>query len=96
MNEDNLLLLFTFLVFWIILVILILLSKENKRLALLINLTVHLIYGPYFIHKLVCTYEGFSAAIWRFVILLFIMGTQLIINLIRLTILIIKKFLAKK
>lgn len=79
MNQDELLLLFSFLIYWLILAVLTNKSKNKKR-TFIINFTIHLIYSSYMLHGLLYKSQGGTALAWWFYLLL-IIWTHLLINL---------------
>lgn len=89
MNTDNIMLLSSFLIFWLILTVLIIVSDRKLKRALY-NLVPHLIYSFYFLYGLYYDSEGGTALAW-FLYLLFIIWIHLIINFGQLIYLLIKK-----
>lgn len=89
MNDDELLLLFSFLLYWITFLFLIIKTK-NKKQVLIINLTIHLIYSSYFLHGLFYRSHGNGTALAWWFYLLLIIWTHWIINLVRLIYIFIK------
>ena len=88
MNEDELLLLFSFMLYWITFVFLYIKTKVKKRMSI-INLTIHLIYSLYFLYGLFYRSQGGSSLVWWFYLLL-ILWTHWIINLGQLVYLLFK------
>lgn len=89
MNNDELVLLLSFLLYWAILICLVIKSK-NKKQVLIINLTIHVIYSGYFLYGLFYRSHGNGASLrWWFYILL-TLWVHWIINLGELIYLLIK------
>ncbi|OJX36854.1 MAG: hypothetical protein BGO87_13805 [Flavobacteriia bacterium 40-80] len=89
MNEDEQILLFSYLLFWTTFAFLLIKNKYNKQI-LIINLTIHVIYSSYFLHCLFYrSYGNGTALAWWFYLLL-LLWTHCIINLGQLIHLIIK------
>jgi hypothetical protein len=89
MNDDELLLLFSFLLYWITFIFLFV-KTNNKKQVLIINLTIHLIYSFYFLHGLFYRSHGNGNALAWWFYLLLIIWTHWIINLVRLIYIFIK------
>jgi len=60
MDADELLLFFSFLIFWIILVFLVVKTKSKKQIG--INLAIHVIYSSYFLYGLFFKSQGNGTA----------------------------------
>ncbi|MFM6944302.1 MAG: hypothetical protein ACKOXV_03370, partial [Bacteroidota bacterium] len=69
MNEDNLLLLISFIIFFLSLFILLKKTK-NKKSTLIINLIIHFIYSFYLLYGLLYDSEGGSGLAWWFFLLI--------------------------
>jgi len=82
MTEDNLYLLFCFLIFGLTLCILIIRSK-NKLKTALINLLIAGLYGGLFIYNLTFNCSGGSGLVWL-VYLMFAIVLHWIVNVIAL------------
>lgn len=82
MTEDNLYLLFCFLIFGLTLCILIFRSK-NKLKTALINLIIAGLYSGLFIYNLTFNCSGGSGLVWL-VYLLFAVGLHWMVNVIGL------------
>ena len=80
MSEDNLYLLFCYLIFGLILVVLTVRSK-NRLKTLTINLIVSGLYSGLFFYNLTFNSSGGSGLVWLMSLLFFI-GVHWIINLI--------------
>ena len=81
MNEDELLLLFSFILYWGTFAFLFIKTKESraKKRVLTINLTLHIFYSLYFMYGLFYKSNGGSALVWWFYLLV-ILWTHWIIN----------------
>ena len=79
MNEDEKILLLSFIGYWIVLAILTFKSDKKIRTGL-INLLFHIAYSSYFLHGLFYRSQGGTALAW-FLYLLFIIWTHTAINL---------------
>ena len=80
MNEDEQLLLFSFLLYWVTFVFLLIKSKDKKRVSI-INLTIHIIYSSYFLHGLFYRSQGNGTALAWWFYLLLLLWTHWVINL---------------
>lgn len=89
MNDDELLLLFSFLLYWVTLVFLAIKTKDKKRI-LIINLTIHVIYSSYFLYGLFYRSQGNGTALAWWFYLLLLLWTHWIINLGQLIYLYVK------
>jgi len=70
MNDDELLLLFSFLLYWATFIFLVI-KTTDKNKVLAINLTIHIIYSGYFLHGLFFHSQGNGTALaWWFYLLL--------------------------
>jgi len=88
MNDDELLLLFSFILYWVTFVFLFKKTKE-KKIVTIINLTIHSIYSLYFLYGLLYRSEGGAALGWWFFLLL-LLWTHWLINLGQLIYLLVK------
>jgi len=79
MNEDEKILLLSFIGYWIVLFILTVKSKNKIKTGLL-NLSIHIVYSSYFLYGLYGRSQGGTALAW-FLYLLFIIWIHTIINL---------------
>ncbi len=82
MNEDNLYLLFCYLIFGLTLTILTIRSK-NRQKTLLVNLIIAGLYSGLFIYNLTYNSSGGSGLLWLMYLMFFI-GMHWLINLIGL------------
>ena len=89
MNDDELLLLFSFLLYCITFIFLIV-KTNNKKQVLIINLTIHAIYSSYFLQGLFYRSQGNGNALAWWFYLLLIIWTHWIINLVQLIYIFIK------
>ena len=89
MNDDELLLLFSFLLYWATFILLVIKTSEKKK-VIAINLTIHIIYSAYFLHGLFYRSQGNGTALAWWFYLLFILWTHWIINLGQLIYLFVK------
>ncbi len=91
MNDDKLLLLSSFILYWVTFVFLIIKTKNknDKKKVSIINLSIHLVYSVYYLYCLFYKSEGGSALVWWFLLLL-ILGIHWIINLGQIIYLIFK------
>ena len=89
MNDDQFLLLFSFLIYWATFIFLVIKSSEKKN-VFIINLTIHVIYSGYFLHGLFYRSQGNGTALAWWFYLLLILWTHWIINLGQLIYLLIK------
>jgi hypothetical protein len=80
MNEDNILLLFSFILFWVTLLLFFIRSKGFKGVSY-IHLVIHCLYSSYFVHGLWYRSENGTALAWWFYLLCLIWGHWLIIIL---------------
>jgi hypothetical protein len=88
MNDDGEILLFSFIVYWVILILLTLRNK-NKIKTGLINLFIHITYCSYFLLGLLYRSESGTALAW-FLYLLFFIWTHSLINIGQLIYCVIK------
>lgn len=79
MNEDEKILLLSFIGYWTVLIILTLKSENRIKLGLL-NLSIHVAYSSYFLYGLFYKSQGGTSLVW-FLYLLFIIWTHTVINL---------------
>ena len=79
MSDDNLLLLFCYIVYGLTLTALLLVAKTRKRTAI-INLTILFAYSSLFIYNLIYNSSYGSSLVWFFYLILAI-GLHWIINL---------------
>ncbi len=89
MNEDEIILLFSFIAYWAVLLFLTF-KSENKPRVGLINLFIHIAYSSYFLYGLFYRSQGGTALVW-FLYLLFIIWTHFLINIGQLIYRIIKR-----
>ncbi len=82
MHDDNIFLVFGFLIYWATLFILTIKSGNWKR-TLAFNLPIHILYSSYFLYCLFYKSEGGTALVWWFYLLL-IIALHWIINLMTL------------
>jgi amino acid transporter len=82
MSEDNLYLLFCYLLFGLTLAILTIRS-ENRKKTLLVNLLIAGLYSGLFLYNLTFNSSGGSGLVWL-VYLMFFIGLHWLINLIGL------------
>lgn len=80
MNDDELLLLFSFLLYWATFISLVIKTTDKKK-VLIINMTIHGIYSGYFLHGLFCRSQGNGTALAWWFYLLLLLWTHWIINL---------------
>lgn len=71
MNEDQILLLISFILYWIVLAFLYSQSGKNNKM-LLTNLVIHIAYGVYFLYGLNYKSEGGTALAWFLYLMLFL------------------------
>jgi hypothetical protein len=71
MNEDNKILLFSYLIFWGTLLLLTIKSKNRKR-TLVLNVPFHILYSSYFLYGLIYKSHGGNALVWWFYLLIII------------------------
>lgn len=95
MDEDDLIIIYAFVIYWIILLILTFLSKQKKR-VFLINFMLHVLYSSYFIYELYYKPQGWKNSLNLWALLLSFIGIHWVLNLIHLVILIIKKIIVAK
>jgi hypothetical protein len=84
MNDDNKILLFSFLIFWGTLFLLTIKSKNWKR-TLILNLPIHILYSSYFLYGLVYKSLNGTALAWWFYLLI-IIALHWLLNLATLVI----------
>ena len=89
MNDDELLLLFSFLIYLTTFIFLVIKTSDRKK-VLKINLTIHFIYSGYFLHGLFYRSQGNGTALAWWVSLLLILWIHWIINLVQLIYLFVK------
>jgi VanZ family protein len=82
MSEDNLYLLFCYLIFGLTLAILTIRSKNRKK-TLLVNLLIAGLYSGLFLYNLTFNSSGGSGLVWL-VYLMFFIGLHWLINFIGL------------
>lgn len=82
MNDDNILLLFAYVVYWLTLVGLSMKSRSWKQ-TLTVNLVVHIAYSTFLLYRLVYESRYGSGLIWWFYLLVSI-GVHWLINLMLL------------
>lgn len=90
MNDDELLLFFSFFLYWVTFVMLIIKAK-NKKQAIIINFTIHTIYSSYFLNGFFYRSQGNGTALAWWFYLLLIIWTHWFINLGQLIYLFINK-----
>lgn len=71
MNDDNKMLIFCFLIYWVTLFLLARKSKNRKK-VLLWNISIHLVYSTYFLSALLYKSQGGTALVWWFYLVLII------------------------
>ena len=89
MDEDHLLLLFSFILYWVTFTFLLIKIKDKKQ-GLVINLSIHVIYSFYFLHGLFYRSQGNGTALAWWFYLLVLLWTHWLINLGQLVYLLIK------
>lgn len=89
MNEDSLLLLFSFILYWVTFTFLLIKIKDKKQ-GLVINLSIHVIYSSYFLYGLFYRSQGNGTALAWWFYLLVLLWTHWLINLGQLVYLLIK------
>ncbi len=89
MNDDELLLLFSLLLYWATFIFLVIKANDKKK-YLIINLTIHVIYSGYFLHGLFYRSQGNGTALAWWFYLLLLLWTHWIINLGQLIYLFVK------
>ena len=89
MNEDHLLLLFSFILYWVTFTFLLIKIKDKKQ-GLVINLSIHVIYSFYFLYGLFYRSQGNGTALAWWFYLLVLLWTHWLINLGQLVYLLIK------
>ena len=89
MNDDHLLLLFSFILYWVTFTFLLIKIKDKKQ-GLVINLSIHVIYSSYFLYGLFYRSQGNGTALAWWFYLLVLLWTHWLINLGQLVYLIIK------
>ena len=89
MDEDHLLLLFSFILYWVTFTFLLIKIKDKKQ-GLVINLSIHVIYSFYFLYGLFYRSQGNGTALAWWFYLLVLLWTHWLINLGQLVYLIIK------
>lgn len=82
MHEDNIILLFVYFIYWIVLSYLTI-KSENKTKTLLTNLIFHLTYSSYFLYGLLYLSKEGSALAWFFYLLLILIA-HIILNIVQL------------
>ena len=90
MNADEFILLFSFLMYWVTLIFLLIKTTDKKK-VLAINFTIHIIYTGYFLHGLFYRSQGNGTALTWWFYLLLILCIHFIINLGQLIYLFVKK-----
>lgn len=80
MNDDELFLLISFLIYWLTFLFLGLKAKR-KKLPLVIHLTIHIIYSSYFLYGLFFKSQGKGTALAWWFNLLLILYTHWIIHI---------------
>lgn len=88
MTEDNLYLLFCYLIFGLTLTILTIRSKNRKK-TLLVNVIIAGLYSGLFLYNLTYNSSGGSGLVWL-VYLMFFIGLHWLINLIGLVMTFVK------
>ena len=89
MNDDHLLLLFSFILYWVTFTFLLIKIKAKKQ-GLVINLSIHVIYSFYFLYGLFYRSQGNGTALAWWFYLLVLLWTHWLINLGQLVYLLIK------
>ena len=89
MDEDHLLLLFSFILYWVTFTLLLIKIKDKKQ-GLVINLSIHVIYSSYFLYGLFYRAQGNGTALAWWFYLLVLLWTHWLINLGQLIYLLIK------
>lgn len=89
MNDDHLLLLFSFILYWVTFTFLLIKIKDKKQ-GLVINLSIHVIYSSYFLYGLFYRSQGNGTALAWWFYLLVLLWTHWLINLGQLVYLLIK------
>lgn len=88
-NEDNLILLLSFILYWIIFILLMIKSK-NKIFTFIMNISLHLVYSIYFLYGLMYKSSGGFGLVWWFYLLV-LLWIHSIFNLVALIYLFFKK-----
>jgi|GEM_PF-1015611 len=88
MNQDETILLFSFLVYWMFLIVLVF-NAKNKRKIFIINFIVHLFYSAYFLYGLYYRSQGGTSLAWLFFLLL-LLWTHSLVNFAQLIYFLIK------
>jgi hypothetical protein len=91
MNDDELLLLFSFLLYWVTFAFLVIKTAYKKRI-IIVNLTIHTIYSLYFLYGLFYQTQGNGTALAWWFYLLLVLWTHWLIILVQL----IRVFLKQK
>jgi hypothetical protein len=89
MNEDEKILVLSFIGYWIVLALLIFKSDKKLKTAF-INLSIHTLYSSYFLYGLFYKSEGGTSLAW-FLYLLFIIWSHTLTNLLQTIYNIVKK-----
>ena len=89
MNDDHLLLLSSFILYWVTFTFLLIKIKDKKQ-GLVINLSIHVIYSFYFLYGLFYRSQGNGTALAWWFYLLVLLWTHWLINLGQLVYLLIK------
>ncbi len=89
MDDDHLLLLFSFILYWVTFTFLLIKIKDKKQ-GLVINLNIHVIYSSYFLYGLFYRSQGNGTALAWWFYLLLLLWTHWLINLGQLVYLHIK------
>ncbi len=89
MDEDLIILLFCFVLYWIALFVFTL-KSENRKKTFLINFGIHLLYSSYFIYGLLYQSQGGAGLVWWFYLIV-VIGLHCVINLISLLVLLFRK-----
>jgi hypothetical protein len=84
MNEDNIILLFSYFIFWGTLLLLTIKSKNRKR-TLILNVPFHILYSSFFLYGLIYKSQDGTALVWWFYLLI-IITFHWIVNLAKLLI----------
>ena len=79
MTEDQISIISSFVIYWLILAVLLWISK-NKKKALLTNLFIHIAYSSFFLYGLNYRSEDGTSLVW-FVYLLFALWIHTFINI---------------
>jgi len=80
MNEDQIILLICFLIYWVTLVI-IAICSENRKKVLFTNLSIHILYSSYFLYGLAFKSQYGAGLVWL-IFLMFAIGLHWLINLV--------------